>query len=116
MCTVHIAVNCVPIRAIVATVCVSESFLLFPKRSACNEVCNFFCYTASMPPGEQLTSPNSFLGQMQTGGLPPFSEALAFNNTPSCEMASWLADKLKCSLGALIRLSQAVNMLEGNQH
>lgn len=27
-------------------------------------------------------------------------------------MASWLADKLKCTLGALIRLSQAVKMPE----
>ena len=56
---------------------------------------------------------------MQTGGLPPFyslSGALAFNNTPSCEMAPWLADKLKCTLRALIGLSQAVKILEGNQH
>lgn len=44
-----------------------------------------------------INKSNCFLGQMQTGGLPPFSGALAFNNTPSCEMASWLADKLKCA-------------------
>lgn len=52
---------------------------MFPCGLECNAVCNF-CDMASMPPGEQLT-PSSFFRQMQTGGLTPFSGALAFNNT-----------------------------------
>lgn len=92
---------------------VAEPCLLFPHGLECNAVCNF-CDMASVPPGEQLTTPNSFLRQMQTGGLPPLSGALAFNNTPSCEMASWFADTLKCTLGTLIRLLQAVKMLDDN--
>lgn len=61
-----------------------------------------------MLPAEQLTSLSSFVGRMQTGGLPPLCDALAFDNAPTCEMASWLADKLTPPLGALIRNSRVV--------
>ncbi len=74
-----------------------------------NAVC--YCFNASW---WAINKSNSFLGQMQTGGLPPFSETLAFNNTPSCEMASWLADKLKCTqehLSGFHRLWNCLNVI-----